>query len=602
MKLIPTLALLGSLITLPLAAAPAPAKNQSPAEKLALSDLDSRMQWFNHDRFGMFIHWGLYSTLGGEWKGKKVKGYAEWIQASADIPSAEYAPIAKNFNPAQYDPEKWVVAAKNAGMKYIVITTKHHEGFCLWPSDVTTFDVADATPFKRDILKELSAACKKHGIKFGTYYSIIDWHHPSQMPTPGVKGHWKKWGNPTMKPGQKKVYVDYMKAQIKELITRYDSDILWFDGDWTGWWTPEDGDDLYRYIRGIKPSIIINNRVSKRRKFKYDYGTPENVTPGKALDYYWEACWTMNHTWGYSKHDHRWKSDRVLIQKLVDIASKGGNLLLNVGPKGDGTIQPEAYNGLKALGDWMKVNGESIYGSKVCPMAPPANTRVTAHGEKTIYLHLFAPYTQKSIDLPIAASKATATSLLTGASVPITLASDKLSLDLRKLKQSDTVTTLKIEMPEGYATQKADKIHLKKGDVLLSYTNAKILGKGSLRIDEKNQSLGFWTNLTQGAQWEREVVTSGKFELILLYSLEASHGKGTVKVTTQSGKEFTQRLKPTQGWGDFKELSMGEISLTAFQPETITVAGVARAKGAKKPIALMNLRGVILRPVSSAKK
>lgn len=283
------------------------------------------MQWFNSDRFGLFIHWGIYAVLGGEYQGKRVTGYAEWIQAKADIPREKYTQPTKRFNPVSFNPEKWVLAAKAAGMKYLVITTKHHDGFCLWPSEYTTYDIADATPFKRDILAELSAACKKHGIKFGTYYSLIDWHHPSQEPKAGTKGSWAKWGNIGMKPGRKKEYVQYMKNQIKELIEKYDTEILWFDGDWNPWWTMQDGDDLYRYIRLLKPSIIINNRVSKCAKFKYDFGTPENMTPGSALNHYWEACWIMNHTWGYSKHDKKWKSDRVLIQKLVDIASKGGN-------------------------------------------------------------------------------------------------------------------------------------------------------------------------------------------------------------------------------------------------------------------------------------
>ena len=568
------------------------APKQSAAE-LAKSDLDSRMEWFTQDRFGMFIHWGLYSSLAGEWQGKHVPGYAEWIQARANIPTEGYAPLSKNFNPSNYDPEKWVLAAKKAGMKYIVITTKHHDGFCLWPSDVTTFDIDDASPFKRDILDELSAACKKHGIKFGTYYSLIDWHHPSQEPNLKAKGPFGRWGHNLMKEGRKKEYVTYMKAQIKELIEKYDTEIMWFDGDWNSWWTLADGDDLYRYIRTLKPSIIINNRVSKRGQFKYDYGTPENVTPGAALDYYWEACWTMNHTWGYSKYDKKWKSNRVLIQKLVDIASKGGNLLLNVGPKDDGTVQDEAYKGLDALGAWMKVNSESIYGTQFSTITAPVKTRITTKGKNTLYLHLFAPTQQKSISVDLATDKATAQALAGGTEIPVKVDKKSITLDLSKITWDDNVTTIRIDLPSGYKPLKKELITLKDGDILLNATDAKILGKGKLKVEAANHALGHWNNVNQAAQWEREVVVSGDFELILVYSLdEAFHG-GKVTVAMSSGKELSKTVKATKGWKNFKQVSMGKVSLTAMKPETVTVSGKDSPKGTK---ALMNLRGIILRP------
>ncbi len=564
------------------------------AETLAQSDLDSRMEWFSHDRFGMFIHWGVYSTLGGEWKGKHVPGYAEWIQARADIPSKEYSPLTKNFNPTHYDPEKWVIAAKKAGMKYVVITTKHHDGFCLWPSDATTYDIDDASPFKRDILAELSAACKKHGIKFGTYYSLIDWHHPSQEPNAKRKGHFGRWGNNLMKPGRKQEYITYMKAQIKELIEKYDTEIMWFDGDWNPWWTLQDGDDLYRYIRTLKPSIIINNRVSKRGQFKYDYGTPENSTPGAALDYYWEACWTMNHTWGYSKYDKTWKSDRVLVQKLVDIASKGGNLLLNVGPKADGTIQDEAYQGLDALGRWMKVHSQSIYGTRFTPIAAPVGTRLTAKGDKQLYLHLFAPFHQKSVTVSLSTDAASAQALAGSTKIPVTVDKKSITLDLTKLKMDPHVTTIAIDLPNGYKSVEKNLVALNDGDILLNATDAKIIGKGPLKVEAANHALGYWTILDQAAQWKREVVVSGNFELILVYALDQAYQGSKVTISMSSGKEMTRTLKPTKGWSDFQQLKVGKISLTAMKPETITVSGKHSPKETK---ALMNLRGVILRPV-----
>jgi len=315
----------------------------------------NRMQWFNDAKYGMFIHFGLYSQLGGVWNDQPTKGYAEWIQANADIAAQDYAMLTHTFNPKDFDADKIASLANKAGMKYLVITTKHHEGFCLWDSEYTNFDVAN-TPFKRDIIKELSLACQKHGIKFGTYYSIIDWHHSSQERNIDGKDGWTWWGQVRMKTGRRDEYVTYMKNQIKELIENYDSDIMWFDGDWVDWWNMEVGVDLYNYIRGLKPDIIINNRVAKRDKFKKDFGTPEQFHLKGKVEYEWEACYTMNKSWGYKADDDNWKKPREVFNKLKDINSKGGNLLLNVGPDGDGIIPVESVDILLEVGEMLKKN------------------------------------------------------------------------------------------------------------------------------------------------------------------------------------------------------------------------------------------------------
>ena len=317
-------------------------------------DYQSRMEWFTDAKYGMFIHFGLYSQLGGVWDGKEIGGYAEWIQSGADIPAQVYAMLTHTFNPKDFDADFIAETAKKAGMKYIVITTKHHEGFCLWDSKYTNYDVA-STPFSgRDILSELSAACKKQGLKFGTYYSIIDWHHPSQERN--IDGHngWTRWGNVRMKSGKKPEYVAYMKNQIAELIENYDSDIMWFDGDWVYWWDMATGEDLYQFIRELKPEIIINNRVAKRAIFKKDFGTPEQEHPGEALQHEWEACYTMNKSWGYKTNDNKWKDAVTVYNKLKDINGKGGNLLLNIGPDGDGNVPEESVKILLEVGEMLK--------------------------------------------------------------------------------------------------------------------------------------------------------------------------------------------------------------------------------------------------------
>ncbi len=317
-------------------------------------DFSKRMEWFVDAKFGMFIHFGLYSSLGGIYKGKSVDGYAEWIQSTADISSSEYSELIKTWNPYDFNADKIVKLAKDAGMKYLVITTKHHEGFCLWNSKYTDFDIASTLMKDRDIVRELADACKKYNIRFGTYYSIIDWHHSSQERNSEGKDSWGWWAQVAMKNGKKSEYIQYMKNQIKELITEYETDILWFDADWVDWWTMEDGKDLYQYIRSLKPSVIINNRVAKRKEFKKDFGTPEQEHPSDSLDHYWEACYTMNESWGYKSEDNKWKSADDILMKLNEINSNGGNLLLNIGPDGKGCVPDESIDILRELGEKTK--------------------------------------------------------------------------------------------------------------------------------------------------------------------------------------------------------------------------------------------------------
>jgi alpha-L-fucosidase len=318
------------------------------------SEIDGRMQWFDDAKYGMFIHFGLYSQLEGEWEGEIYKEYAEWIQANADIPTQVYAMLTSTFNPKDFNAEFIAKTAKAAGMKYIVITTKHHEGFCLWDSEYTNFDVA-STPFAgRDILAELSAACKKYDLKFCTYYSIIDWHHPSQERNIDGNDRWGHWGNVRMKSGKKAEYITYMKNQIRELVENYDTEMLWFDGDWVYWWDMASGEDLYQYIRELKPDIIINNRVAKRAVFKKDFGTPEQKHPGDKLEYRWEACYTLNHSWGFKKDDTKWKNAETVYNQLQDINTKGGNFLLNIGPKGDGSVPQESIDILLEVGEMLE--------------------------------------------------------------------------------------------------------------------------------------------------------------------------------------------------------------------------------------------------------
>lgn len=356
---------------------------------------DVRMQWWREARFGLFIHWGLYAIPAGEWKGKTE--YGEWIRSTAEIPLEEYDEFVQQFNPVKFNADEWVRMAKDAGMKYIVITSKHHDGFALFDSKQSEFDVM-ATPFQRDILKELAEACRQAGLKMCFYHSIMDWHHPDYLP----RREWEKTRSTSGANFDR--YVNYMKAQLKELLTNYgEIGVLWFDGEWESTWNSNYGIDLYKYVRDLQPKIIINNRVGAARagmegftkagEFAGDFGTPEQQIPATGLPGVdWETCMTMNDHWGYNKNNHNWKSTKQLIQMLTDIASKGGNYLLNVGPTSEGLFPQPSIDRLREIGQWMQVNGEAIYATQASPFQQLDWGRCTqkARGNDTwLYLHVF---------------------------------------------------------------------------------------------------------------------------------------------------------------------------------------------------------------------
>jgi alpha-L-fucosidase len=384
---------------------------QGDAPKETQADKDARMQWWREARFGMFIHWGLYAIPAGTWNGEKIGGIGEWIMDRANIPVADYEKLAEQFNPVEFDAERWADIAEQAGMKYLVITSKHHDGFCLFDTDATDWDVVDATPYGQGLLRPLAKACRDRDIKFCVYYSIMDWHHPAQS-----RGSDDRYNPTKIDPDRKEEYIDFMKQQLDELLHNCDPEVLWFDGEWPAWFTPEDGWDLYRFLRELKPELIINNRVGSGRqgmegldkgdqRYAGDFGTPEQQIPATGLPGVdWESCMTMNDTWGYKSYDDNWKSAEQLIRNLIDIASKGGNYLLNVGPTAEGLIPQPSVERLARIGQWMKVNGESIYGTQASPFAETPWGRCTQKklpdGTQRLYLHVFHPPEDRRLVLP----------------------------------------------------------------------------------------------------------------------------------------------------------------------------------------------------------
>ncbi|HAC79074.1 MAG TPA: hypothetical protein DCG06_02175 [Deltaproteobacteria bacterium] len=349
---------------------------------------NERMSWWRDARFGLFIHWGVYAVPAGMHEGERIENIGEWIMHYGRIPVAEYQRYSKQFNPLSYDPEAWVRMAKEAGMKYIIITAKHHDGFALYDTAVSDWDVVDSTPHGKDLLKPLAEAAQKHGIKLGFYYSQAqDWIHPGGATWAG------RWD-----PAQKGDMDDYLRdiavPQVRELLSNYgEISILWWD-------TPIDMTTeraaKFDGLTALQPGIIFNNRLLYEQDGSYGYRgdmrTPEQHIPPTGLDYDWEACQTMNNTWGYKSYDNDWKSSRQLIRNLVDAASKGGNYLLNVGPQPNGEIPSQSIERLRDIGRWMEVNSSSIYGTTASPFVrlPWGRATKKEYSNATdLFLHVF---------------------------------------------------------------------------------------------------------------------------------------------------------------------------------------------------------------------
>lgn len=418
------------LLTIAMALAvllPSATAQTSPDQKVETkAQHDARMAWWRQAKFGMFIHWGVYSVPAGFYQSQPVKGIGEWIMNKGKIPMAEYQQFAKQFDPTNFNADAWVKTARDAGMKYIVITSKHHDGFAMFPSKASPWNIYDATPWHHDPLKELAAACRKYGIKLGFYYSQAqDWNN-------GGAAAGGKWD-----PAQQHDMDDYIDKiavpQVKELLTNYGADVpavIWWD-------TPHDmnparAQKLYDTVESLRPDIIMNNRLGGG--FKGDTETPEQKIPAQGFPGRdWETCMTINSTWGYKRDDFNWKSAETLIRNLCDIASKGGNYLLNVGPDSTGVIPQPEVDRLETVGKWMDVNGEAIYGTSATCFGDELGKAVKAkdgYGRDTlvssgnnwrcttkpgkIYVMLFNWPADGKFELPGLQSKVTKASLLAG--------------------------------------------------------------------------------------------------------------------------------------------------------------------------------------------
>ena len=423
------------LLTLGIVAGAAPSSGPARAQA------SDRLQWFREAKFGLFIHWGVYSMIGRE----------EWARQLLQIPLKEYQYYADNFDPTGFNPDEWAALAKDAGVRYVVITSKHHDGFSIFDSAYTDYDIMKAK-YGKDILGPLAASMKKAGIPLGFYYSIMDWHHSDYLPRRG----WEK--DRTTKGADFGRYMDFATNQIKELVTKYDPAVMWFDGEWEHSNEEQRAFAIGKMLLEMKPSLLINDRLFKREPGYGDFGTPENYVPATGIrnpdgtPRLWEACYTMNwNGWGYNRYETEFHSSSQLIRQLVEIVSKGGNLLLNVGPQPDGRIQADFAARLRRIGEWLKTNGEAIYGTTASPFVRlPFFGRATVKGS-TLYIHVMGWPQDAKIVLPGLQTKVKRAYLLAdraeSLAVRRTAKDVVVTLPARAVDPDATVVALELDAP-----------------------------------------------------------------------------------------------------------------------------------------------------------
>jgi alpha-L-fucosidase len=424
-----------------LAAAPLiPARAGAQAPEVVNPERAAAREWFRDARFGLFVHWGVYSLL----------GQGEWVMQNRPVKVPDYEWMASTFNPIRFDAREWVAIAKAAGMRYITVTARHHDGFSMFASDATSYDLVDWTPFRRDPLAELAAECRRQDIRLFFYYSQLDWRHPDYWPRGRTGG-----GTGRPESGEWRRYLDFMDRQLEELLTRYGPIAgIWFDG----MWDKPDADwrlaRSYALIHRLQPAALIIPNHHKAPLPGEDVQTFEQDLPGANTAGFntteigrlpLETSLTMNRSWGFSLTDHDWKSARELIQTLARAAGSDANLLLNVGPRPDGTIQPEAVERLRAIGGWLATNGRSIYGTRGGPI-PPRRWGVTTRRGDTVYVHVL-DWPDRELSIPgLGAPVARARLLATGEPVAIAASANGLVLSLPPGGRDDPDRVIAIEL------------------------------------------------------------------------------------------------------------------------------------------------------------
>jgi len=537
---------------------------------------DARIAWWRDARFGMFIHWGIYSLPGGEWKGKKVDGYAEHLMRKEKIPRAEYLELAHQFDPVKFDADKWVKTAKQAGMRYLIITAKHHDGFAMYNSKVSDYNIVKQTAWKHDPMADLSAACKKYGLKFGFYYSqAFDWEHPD---APGNDWDYKNPGgdlnlyggrdwydiHPELLPKAVKYVNEKAIPQIKELLTMYHPDILWFD-------TPQklplsENIRILKAIRETDPNVVVNGRLARGAN-NFNMGDYKNTADRPAeffpVDGDWEAIPTTNESYGYSKFDKSYKPVSFFIQLLAKSASRGGNLLMNIGPMGDGEFAPEDVNILNGLAKWMNKNSESIYKTTKTPL-PFQSWGVSTCKGNLLYLHVFNwPQNGNLIVGGLKSDISKAYLLADPTKKALTFKRvDPLDMGINlPLQAPDEVNTIIVLETKGTIETDTTRLLASSGvtNRLLAF-DAELIGKGFGFGDGKTDRyyVNGWSKKNQFVKWNFRLIQPATYKIVLKY-LADKDDAGSYEFKVGSLVKKGEVLSSAKG--EVKTVDLGDVSL-----------------------------------------
>jgi alpha-L-fucosidase len=574
-RLIVALAL--GLLAFGLAAAAAP---QGPAPARA----PDRLQWFREAKFGLFIHWGVYSMIGRE----------EWARQLLQIPLKDYQYYVDNFNPVNFNPDEWAALAKDAGVRYVIITSKHHDGFAMFDSAYTDYDVMHAK-YGKDILGPLAASMKRAGVPLGFYYSIMDWHHPDYLP----RRDWEK--DRSAKGADFGRYMDFATNQIKELVTKYDPAVLWFDGEWEHSNGEQRAFAIGKMLLEMKPSLLVNDRLFKREPGYGDFGTPENYVPATGIrnadgtPRLWEACYTMNwNGWGYNRYETEFHSSSQLIRQLVEIVSKGGNLLLNVGPQPDGRIQADFQARLRRIGEWLRTNGEAIYGTTASPFEHlPFFGRATVKGA-TLYIHVMGWPRDGRIVLPGLKNTVRKAHLLADRSqaLPVRRAAKDVvvTLPARAADPDATVVALELDGPPSVEPWTIGPAADGRLDlpVYLADIQSAMGQRAYLDYFYRTTMLANWQNVNDYPEWSFSTAKPGTYEVRASYaSMWGGQAAYEVEVDGQKLAAKTQSSPSVYFPATF---AVGKVTLPAgAHTLRVKIASIANNHA-------MNLEKIVLVP------
>ncbi|UUZ78838.1 alpha-L-fucosidase [Paenibacillus sp. P26] len=572
---------------------------------------DARMAWWREARVGLFIHWGLYSLPGGLWKGQEVKAsYAEHLMLRAKIPIAEYETIATSFRAEHFDAKMWVRAAKKAGFRYLIFTAKHHDGFAMYDSSVSDYNIVRRSPFGRDPLQELAEACREEDVKLCIYYShSMDWHHPdSQGNTwdyPGNIGAYdevESWiGDEDKRTRYERYLHTFALPQVKEPLEKYGPvGLLWFDCGHK--LTEEQGKAFISQVRQVQPDCLINRRVWKEPYGDYA-NTSDNQPHVRVPRKDWESIATLNDSWGYKATDHNWKPVEVVLRQLIDVVSQGGNFVVNVGPMGDGSFDPKSLELLERIGDWLRTNGDAVYGTDRSPLGKPPWGLCTIKGS-TVYLHVFDWPRHGRLVVPGLRSRVAEAYLLADAErnpLPVRRTGEEdVVIDVPEAPGFSPIPVIAVELAGECDANPARRLFPEEYPNVFGAFDAEISGP-SLRYDtgkkDRDNVMG-WSSPADEASWRFRVCEPGSYKAVVTCGTEAQGTDGaafeltlTVERRDQEVDHRTGMIRHSGGLYQFESYEIGSLTVPEAGEYTMKVRASAVSDGA-----LLCLKQVVLEP------